>query len=154
MQKFVSRDGYEINCSRREFTRRNDYPYGKWTCATGREILFNRFYEPIWQRLPNGDPHQANANEWVPWIRQELLYRAETHTEAESRRIGAAVLASWGLPEPEPTTQRPKQGVARVGGRQKQKMDFSEPWPISSNFVQGPWTKLSWPNSLILRVNI
>ena len=25
-------------------------PYGRWRCADGREVLFNRFYEPIWER--------------------------------------------------------------------------------------------------------
>ena len=26
-------------------------PYGIWTCADGREILFNRDYKPIWSRM-------------------------------------------------------------------------------------------------------
>ena len=29
------------------------YPYGRWTCADGRQVLFNRGYNPIWSWRPN-----------------------------------------------------------------------------------------------------
>src|ERR1019366_697539 len=32
-------------------------PFGKWTCADGREVLFNRNYKPIWQRYPGQAAH-------------------------------------------------------------------------------------------------
>jgi hypothetical protein len=30
--------------------RRFELPYGIWRCRGGREVLFNRCYQPIWQR--------------------------------------------------------------------------------------------------------
>jgi hypothetical protein len=47
--------------------RRWEYPYGIWTTAEGREILFNRYYEPIYQRnlQSNLHPTSADMNEWV-----------------------------------------------------------------------------------------
>jgi hypothetical protein len=49
-------------------------PYGKWTCADGRKVLFNRDYTPILQRLPDGRVTPADPTEWVPWITQEWFY--------------------------------------------------------------------------------
>ena len=64
---------------RSDFRRRNDYPYGKWTCADGREVLHNRFYEPIWQRRPGSDPEPADAAEWVADIvKDEWLTKTAT----------------------------------------------------------------------------
>ena len=50
-QFFASRNGRVILSDKKEFQRWNDLPYGMWTCADGREVLFNRFYEPIMQAL-------------------------------------------------------------------------------------------------------
>jgi hypothetical protein len=33
-----------------ERVMRRRLPYGSWTRADGREVLFNRHYQPIWQR--------------------------------------------------------------------------------------------------------
>jgi hypothetical protein len=49
-------------------------PYGKWTCADGREVLFNRDYKPIFQRLADGRVTHANPTEWVRWITQEWFF--------------------------------------------------------------------------------
>jgi hypothetical protein len=54
---------------------RDRLPYGKWTCADGREVLFNRAYKPIWQRWPDGLVTRANHDERVPWIRQEFYFK-------------------------------------------------------------------------------
>lgn len=45
--------------------RRVKLPYGCWTCADGREVLFNRGYQPIWQR------HDGVVTECPPhWVEQ------------------------------------------------------------------------------------
>ncbi|MGH9676259.1 MAG: hypothetical protein ACRD36_04090 [Candidatus Acidiferrum sp.] len=49
-------------------------PYGKWTCADGREVLFNRHYEPIWERSPGMPTQRADPDEWVHYIRREYIY--------------------------------------------------------------------------------
>ena len=40
-----------------EMVQRLSLPYGLWTCDDGKEILFNREYQPIWER--NG--HSARS---------------------------------------------------------------------------------------------
>ena len=49
-------------------------PYGKWTCADGRQVVFNRDYTPIFQRLPSGQVIPADPTEWVRWIAQVWFY--------------------------------------------------------------------------------
>jgi hypothetical protein len=52
-------------------------PYGKWTCADGREVLFNRKYCPILQRTPRGVQSKtalADPSEWVPWQTQDHFF--------------------------------------------------------------------------------
>jgi hypothetical protein len=76
--------------------RRDCLPYGKWTCADGREVLFNRFYEPIYQRYPQGSAEAADRNEWVPWKRQEWFYD-DGDSERRAIKYAEAILAEWGL---------------------------------------------------------
>src|SRR3954468_2839309 len=35
-------------------------PLGRWTCSDGREVLFNGFEEPIWERRPGADATPAD----------------------------------------------------------------------------------------------
>jgi hypothetical protein len=83
--------------SRKEF-RQMALPYGKWTCADGREVLFNRFYTPICERLPGQQATRANRNEWVPWKQQEWFYDDGT-PEPKKRKNSIAVLNAWGMTE-------------------------------------------------------
>jgi hypothetical protein len=48
-------------------------PYGIWTCDDGREVMFNRFYEPIWERA-NGVTTIANPKERIPWRNQMWFF--------------------------------------------------------------------------------
>jgi hypothetical protein len=41
-----------------------ELPYGFWKDATGRIVVFNRGYLPIWQRFLNGEIQPANPHEW------------------------------------------------------------------------------------------
>jgi hypothetical protein len=50
-------------------------PYGKWTCADGRQVLFNRAYRPIWERSPGQPAKPADVEEWVEeLVREEWFY--------------------------------------------------------------------------------
>jgi transposase len=49
-------------------------PYGEWTCADGRVVLFNRFYEPIVARAADGVVSIPDPAEWVPWVAQRWLF--------------------------------------------------------------------------------
>src|SRR3954451_6861436 len=96
MGLYVSRGGRRLWTVRSDFYRRNDLPYGAWTCADGREVLFNRFYEPIWQRRPDEAPSAADPHEWVAWSKQDYFYDDFVRDKQKTER-GKAVLAAWGI---------------------------------------------------------
>lgn len=99
---------------RTEFERwRFRCPYGLWTCADGREVLFNRHYQALYERRP---PDRGRAvvdhRQWVPWVKQEWFFDDGTSPVSGWRipegawrpalgRINA-VLRAWGLPEMPP----------------------------------------------------
>ena len=62
-------------------------PYGRWACADGREVLFNRYYCPIYERYPGQSARDADPNEWVPWKKQEWFFND-----------GNAPVSYWGIP--------------------------------------------------------
>jgi hypothetical protein len=43
-------------------------PYGRWRCADGREVLFNRSYWPILERPPPEPAKAAHPGEWIEGI--------------------------------------------------------------------------------------
>jgi hypothetical protein len=43
-------------------------PLGRWTLSDGREVLFNGFLEPIWERRPGADATPADPHEQVSRI--------------------------------------------------------------------------------------
>ncbi len=48
-------------------------PYGVWTCADGRQVLFNRGYKPLLQRK-GGVVLKADQEEWVSFVDQKWFY--------------------------------------------------------------------------------
>lgn len=65
-ENFV-RGGY---FSKKHRFARENLPYGKWICQSGREVLFNRRYKPIWQRV-DGITSPADQDERVEDIAEE-----------------------------------------------------------------------------------
>ncbi len=61
--------------TKNEFLCRAVLPYGQWTCADGRRVLYNRWYTPIWQRSRSGWVSPADPHEWVVWIDQHWFYK-------------------------------------------------------------------------------
>jgi len=52
-----------------------ELPYGKWTCANGTVVLFNRGYKPIWSRSPGTAVLAMLGDEWIENIvREEWFY--------------------------------------------------------------------------------
>jgi hypothetical protein len=51
---------------------RRTLPYGIWYCKDGREVLFNREYQPIAQRK-NGVTAFADRSEWVMDIERAVM---------------------------------------------------------------------------------
>ena|SRR5215469_14611719 len=96
---YISRTGKRLYTVGSDFRRRNDLPYGIWICPDGRMVLFNRFYEPIWQRYPGRNPEPADPYEWVQWKDQKWLYDDNVRDKQKTAR-GEAALAAWGVPSP------------------------------------------------------
>src|SRR6267378_6694541 len=48
-------------------------PYGMWTTADGREILFNRDYQPIWQRRPGCTAKQIEP-QWIDYVKERWFF--------------------------------------------------------------------------------
>jgi hypothetical protein len=80
---------------------RHRLPYGKWTCADGREVLFNRNYKPIWERRPGGTTEPANSAERVKFVQQEWFYddTNQPWRRVQTARKCNALLAEWGAAE-------------------------------------------------------
>lgn len=76
-------------------------PYGMWTCADGREVLFNREYRSLWQRYPGRPCREADPDEWVPEIRETKFY-VEGKAPWQCREARARceeILRTWQVPD-------------------------------------------------------
>jgi len=51
---------------------RRELPYGIWTCKDGREVVFNREYQPILQRI-DGVVSYADRDEWIENIEKAVM---------------------------------------------------------------------------------
>jgi hypothetical protein len=73
-RKHTSITGKTLFGTEAEFYLAMILPLGRWTCADGREVLFNAFEEPIWQRWPGikatpADPYErVSGILWTEWI--------------------------------------------------------------------------------------
>jgi hypothetical protein len=91
-------------------------PYGLWTCADGREVLFNRYYRPSHERYPGQPARSADPIEWVPWKQQEWFFNdgnaPVSYWDVPRRdwlpviRKIDSVLTSWEPLPPRPTKPR------------------------------------------------
>lgn len=70
-------------------------PYGRYVASDGREIIFNRNYRPIWERLPDGTVQRANGNEWVDWIAQGWFGCGSMRYEKTAREAYRKVLRDF-----------------------------------------------------------
>lgn len=50
-------------------------PYGRWVCRDARTVLFNRYYDAIWEGPP---ATPADPMEWIVWITQDWFYNDNT----------------------------------------------------------------------------
>ena len=82
-------------------------PYGQWTCADGREVIFNREYWPILERRPGEKAEPANPSEWIYGIRERDYFFDDANPPWDRRRRRVAadslarcnrVLTEWGFP--------------------------------------------------------
>jgi len=70
-------------------------PYGRYIASDGREILFNRSYRPIWERLPDGTVQRAVGGEWVNWVAQGWFDHGSMRYEKTAREAYRKVLRDF-----------------------------------------------------------
>jgi hypothetical protein len=80
--------------------RRFSYPYGKWTAANGREVLFNRYYEPIYEKYPHEDT-ATTVKAWaiIPWTKQIFFFNDGNPPWADkkTKELCCNILKSWNV---------------------------------------------------------
>ena len=85
------------NKKRPDKSPRATLPYGIWTCADGREVLFNRYYKPIKQRTADGTVSVPSPTDTVPWIKQVWFYDDATvpRRDTKTRKLCQGILSAW-----------------------------------------------------------
>lgn len=98
MRQHTTLTGRRLVDRPRDFLFRLWLPYGKWTCGDGREVLFNRFYEPLYERR-DGITTRADPHEWVPHEGREEWYyddSAQPWRSLRTLRKCLAILEAFG----------------------------------------------------------
>jgi len=82
-----------------------DFPYGLWQWRDGREVLFDRNYDPLWKREPDGiielatsrdTGYSVNVNERFFFIKSGNPDHAWHRQYAGMKQL-REVLIAWGL---------------------------------------------------------
>ncbi len=63
--RHATASGREFRSRLATFYRWTVLPYGCWVCEDGRQVLFNRRYQPLWQRQGAGPPEPADCHERI-----------------------------------------------------------------------------------------
>lgn len=89
---------------------RDALPYGLWTTAEGREVLFSRDYRPIWSRMPGQSAVAADPEERIRFVREEWIYTGHRPPWRNKARLRECLqaLRDWGAPVPVLTGLKPK----------------------------------------------
>lgn len=75
------------------------WPYGVFICASGREVMFNRRYKPMWQRDSAEAPARpADPAEWVAGIVEQHWYYSAATAFEDRPALFRPELEAWGLP--------------------------------------------------------
>lgn len=119
-------------------------PYGKWTCADGREVLFNRAYWPILERSGSGQPvRPAHPGEWIGFTEQERFFNdydspwsSRPERAATVERING-VLRDWGVPILCKPPKLREWRASRRGRPVLKLLDISRPVPPRKNLWEG-----------------
>lgn len=79
---------------------RSRLPYGKWTREDGSEVLFNRGYQPIWQRKSQSSAaEEIGRGEWVNHVKEEWFYDdgSSPWFDGKTLKKCEAILEEWGV---------------------------------------------------------
>jgi hypothetical protein len=83
------------------FPMRATLPYGKWSCADGREALFNRDFQPIWERLPGQASRRADRDAIYEYAKEKRFFSDQNPpwTSDRSLRRSLDALLAFGVSE-------------------------------------------------------
>lgn len=95
--------GHQVIARPRVALRWFELPYGIWTCTSGREVLFNRDYSPIWsQEAPVGREWvRAKRTEKVAFATELFFYGDADKGDAAKEAKAISALLERGLPIPD-----------------------------------------------------
>ncbi len=72
-------------------------PYGIWQCAGGREVIFSRSYNPLWERRPGGLARRVDPTEWIYDIETTTYLFDDGTPAAQVRAAIAELMRAWGV---------------------------------------------------------
>jgi hypothetical protein len=75
-------------------------PYGQWLCADGRAVLFNRAYQPIWEKYGGEVFRCESSSEHVLNIVGEHWFwsgRVAPWNDQSALDLSLAILRQWGI---------------------------------------------------------
>jgi hypothetical protein len=76
-------------------------PYGKFICEDGSEVLFNRDYNPLWARNPDGSVVALEPDTWVTHRNVVHFYGGGESSERVYAK-GMPILKEWGVENKRP----------------------------------------------------
>lgn len=76
-------------------------PYGKYICADGSEVLFNRDYNPLWGKTPDGSVIALEPDTWIDHDDSVYFYYGVDSNEIKHSK-SMAILKEWGLKNKRP----------------------------------------------------
>lgn len=93
MYKYRSKEKQKLEYYREEL------PYGIWTCEGGRLVLFNRHYQPIWEKLPDGTVRHMPEHTYIDWLRQDYFYNDSNPPRLSKDTVTRCkeFLEEWGI---------------------------------------------------------
>lgn len=95
-------------------------PYGKWLCADGTEVLYNRDYCPIWARTSDGKVFTLDPDTWIANIQSSVShYFADRNTpwnSEETHKKCVAALKEWGVHNRRPRVVEMFDDIVKNGG--------------------------------------
>ena len=83
----ISATGKKFYGTPAEFYLYNNLPFGRWTLADRREVLFNWFEEPLFQRSPDLPPAEMDRHAKVSSILWTDLIYNDAHRHHEKRHL-------------------------------------------------------------------
>jgi hypothetical protein len=82
------------------FPMRAKLPYGKWTCGDGKEVLFNRDFQPIWDRLPGEAARPADPDVRCEHVKEKWYFGDRNPPWSNERSVRRCLdaLGVFGVP--------------------------------------------------------